>query len=391
MNTTAAPGPATLPDYRGGGIVNLMVTIAAAFGAEERIYPPLRALPPARLASRNVVLLVVDGLGYDCLQSHCPDGFLAGQLVARLTSVFPSTTATAVTTFLTGTAPQQHGVTGWFMYVRELRSVLTVLPYRHRDGRAAALPAAAELLDPAPLFDRLDARSHVVAPQRIVNSSFNTAFKGAACLRGFETLEQMFATSVAAVCEPGRRNYVYAYWSELDRIAHEHGIRSSAVAGHLGELDAGIARFAATLRGTDTTLIVTADHGFIDARPEQRIELAMHPELARMLALPLCGEPRAAYLYLQADRRSEVQRYVSTHFDGLAALVDSERLIESGHFGLGAAHPALRERIGDCALIMRQGAVLKDWLPGEPRYAHVGVHGGLSAEEMYVPLSVVPP
>ena len=390
MNTVAGLAQATLPDYRGGGIVNLMASIAAAFGAEERVYPALRALPPAHLASRNVVLLVIDGLGYDCLQTHCPNGFLAGHLVGRMTSVFPSTTATAVTTFLTGTAPQQHGVTGWFMYVRELRSVLTVLPYRHRDGSAKELPTPVETLGPAPLFERLDAQSHVVAPQRIVQSPFNTAFSGAARLHGFETLEQMLVTAATVVRQPKRRHYVYAYWSELDRMAHEHGIRSSAVVTHLAELDESIARLAATLRGTDTTLIVTADHGFIDARPEQRIELAMHPELARMLALPLCGEPRAAYLYLGANRRSEVEAYVSEHLGSLADLIDSDRLIEAGYFGLGTAHPDLRERIGDCVLIMRHAAVIKDWLPAEHRYVHVGVHGGLSEQEMCVPLCVVP-
>jgi hypothetical protein len=82
---------------------------------------------------------------------------------------------------------------------------------------------------------------------------------------------------------------------------------------------------------------------------------------------------------------------VRTQFGPLAELVDGERLIESGYFGLGAPHPALRERVGDCVLIMQQAAVIKDWLPGEERYMHAGVHGGLSAQEMYVPLSVVPP
>jgi hypothetical protein len=391
MNTSASAAEVTLPDYGGGGIVNLMVSIATAFGSEERHYPPLRALPTATLASGNVVLLVVDGLGYDCLQAHRPDGFLAGHLVARLTSVFPSTTATAVTTFLTGTAPQQHGVTGWFMYLHELRSVLTVLPYRHRDGRASGLPAAAELLTPRPLFDRLDARSHVVAPQRIVHSAFNSAFKGVASLSGFETLEEMLATTVAAVRQSGRRNYVYAYWAELDRLAHEHGIGSPSVARHLVELDGAIARLAARLRGTDTTLLVTADHGFIDARPEQRVELASHPELARLLALPLCGESRAAYLYIENTRRGALRSYVSTQIGALAELFDADQLIESGYFGLGPAHPALRGRIGNCVLIMQQAAVIKDWLPGEQRYVHVGVHGGLSPQEMHVPLIVVVP
>jgi hypothetical protein len=389
MVLRSTPEPAVLPDYHGGGIVNLTVSIAQAFGAEERFYPPLLALPPASLASRNVVLLVIDGLGYEYLLAHCPGGLLAAHLAARITSVFPSTTASAVTTFLTGTAPQQHGITGWFMHFRELGAVLAVLPYRPRHGGSAPAPAAADLLGPAPLFDRLDARSHVVAPRRIVHSAFNTAFNGSARLHGFTTLEGLLATTAAIVREQRHRNYVYAYWPELDKLAHEHGIGSPAAAAHLAELDAALAGFAASIRGTDTTLIVTADHGFVDARPEERIELDAHPELARTLVLPLCGESRVAYCYPHADRGGELRAYVSTHLAPQAELVDSERLIESGYFGLGAPHPQLRDRIGDYALIMKGRATIKDWLPGEERYVHVGVHGGLSPEEMYVPLVVV--
>ncbi len=37
---------------------------------------------------------------------------------------------------------------------------------------------------------------------------------------------------------------------------------------------------------------------------------------------------------------------------------------------------------------MKDRFLIKDWLPGEPRYVHIGVHGGMSAQEMYVPLIV---
>jgi hypothetical protein len=37
---------------------------------------------------------------------------------------------------------------------------------------------------------------------------------------------------------------------------------------------------------------------------------------------------------------------------------------------------------------MKDRYVIKDWLPGEGRFVHVGVHGGLTREELYVPLAV---
>jgi hypothetical protein len=378
-----------MPDYHGGSIVNLMASIVQALGAEEEQYPSLRALPAARLTSRNIVLLVIDGLGHDNLIAHCGDGVLARHVQDRITSVFPATTATAITTFLTGTAPQQHGVTGWFTYFRELGAVLAVLPYRPRHGGSAPAVPAHMLLEHAPVFNRLEARSHVVAPDRILHSEFNTAHNGAARLHAFTSLGEMFKTITNILRAQGERNYVYAYWPELDRLAHEHGIASREAVGHLAKIDAALGDFLLRIGGTSTTVIVTADHGFIDARPDQAIELDAHPQLADTLVLPLCGERRAAYCYVRATKRAQFIEYVAAHLEEYADLKDSEYLMESGYFGLGPPHPQLHERIGDYTLIMKDRSVIKDWLPGEPRYVHVGVHGGMSAQEMYVPLIVV--
>jgi len=383
------PAPMIMPDYHGGSIVNLMASIVQALEAEDRLYPPLRALPPARLTSRNIVLLVIDGLGHDSLITHCRDGVLARHMKDRITSVFPATTATAITTFLTGTAPQQHGVTGWFTYFRELGAVLAVLPYQPRHGGPVPTVPARMLFDHVPVFDRLEARSHVVAPNRIAHSEFNTAHIGRARPHAFASLGQMFKTIAQIVRARGERNYIYAYWPDLDRLAHEHGIASREAVAHLAEIDAAFGNFLAGIGGTSTTVIVTSDHGFIDARPDQTIDLDAHPQFAATLSLPLCGERRAAYCYVHASQHAQFVEYVAAHLEKYADLKDSEYLIESGYFGLGPPHARLHERIGDYTLIMKDRSVIKDWLPGEPRYVHIGVHGGMCAQEMYVPLIVV--
>jgi hypothetical protein len=379
----------TLPDYRGGSIVNLMTSIVQAFdGTPPSEHSPLRALPPASLGSRNVVLLVIDGLGHDKLVATCPDGALARHLESRITSVFPSTTATAVTTFLTGLAPQQHGITGWFTYFRELGGVLAVLPYRPRHGGSAPSVAARALFEHVPLFDRLRARSHVVIPRHIAYSDYNAAHNGTARVHPFSSLDQMFDAVAQIVRRPGDRQYVYAYWPELDRLAHEHGIESREATAQIARIDEAFDRFLAGIDGTDTTIVVTADHGFINAESEHAIELDAHPDLARTLRLPLCGERRAAYAYAQAGRGAQLVDYVEEHLAALVELHESDSLIDSGYFGLGPPHPRLRERVGDYTMIMRGKATIKDWVLGEHRHSQIGVHGGMSPQELLVPLVV---
>ena len=378
------------PDFAGGSIANLMASIVLGLGGEETLLPPLRELAPQQLhAPTNVVLLVVDGLGHETLAHHGQGTSLLRHQRARMTSVFPSTTATAITTFLTGQAPRQHGLTGWHMYLSELAGVLAVLPGVPRGGGVPYRQAGIDptlLLQHRPVFNRIPPRTYVVAPERIARSDFNTAHQGRAELRVYRTLEEMFAVAARTLREHAARKYLYLYWSEFDHIGHERGVNSREAVTHLAEIDGAFEAFLRRIAGTDTLVIATADHGMLDTTPATSLELADHPELADCLRLPLCGERRAPYCYLKPRREDAFLAYVREHLAEVAEPFASEALIADGWFGPGASHARLEERIGDYVLVMKENYVLKDWLPFEMRYKQIGVHGGVSPAEMYVPL-----
>ena len=382
---------ATLPDYHGGSLVNLMSSITTALGGASP-YPPLTALPPAALSgARHLVLLVVDGLGHDFLSGR--DGALRRHLRGPLTSVFPSTTASAIPTFLTGLAPQQHGLTGWNMYFREIGAIVAPLPFRVRTGRHALREAGVtptQLFGLTPLFDRLPLPCHVVSPRQIVHSDFNLALSGKAKRHAYESLDEMFAL-IAGILRSGEtRSYVHAYWPQLDSLAHEYGIHSEPVAEAFAALDAAFAKLLDVAHDNGTLVIVTADHGFIDTSPDETIDLDDHPGLRETLLLPLCGESRAAYAYVRSGREAQFEDYVRGQLADRIHLIRSTDVLRQGWLGPGAAHAALQDRLGDFVLLPRGRAILRDWLQGGERHTHVGVHGGVSAAEMSVPLVVAP-
>ncbi len=377
------------PRYDGDSLVNLMASLGAGLGAPGNSHPPLAVLDPQDVAAaRNVVLLLIDGLGQNLVAAQ-PPAFLRRHQQAVITSVFPTTTASAVTTLLTGQAPQQHAVTGWFTYLRELGAVWTVLPFKPR-----ALPGswdlvhlpAGEILGLRPFAAGLSVDAYIVTHQRIVDSSYSAATAGRARRVPYEDLDGLMEAIAALVYQDGRRKFVYAYWPELDALAHQHGVESDEVAAHFRELETALAGLAERLRGTDTLLVVTADHGLIDTQDHHRLSLEDHPELAECLALPLCGEPRAAFCYLRPGREDRFQAYVERHLAHACHCLRSRDLLEAGLFGLGAPHPRLAERIGDFTLLMKDAYILKDRVFGERPFVPVGIHGGLSEAELYVPL-----
>ena len=353
-------------------------------------YPELTTLPAQALrGARNIVLLVIDGLGYDYLNQAGAGSALQRHLKARMTSVFPPTTAAAVSTFLTGVGPQQHALTGWHIWLRELGCVATTLRFRPRHGGepfSKAGIAPRNLYTAEPLFDRLAAKCHVVSPDEIIDSDYNVAHSGAAERRPYKESSEMFALVSDIVRSGKERNFVHAYTSAFDAAAHTFGSASPELQSTFRQIDAAFARFLDEIAGSDTQVIAVADHGFIDSPKAACIELADHPQLAETLMLPLCGERRVAYCYVQPGQQDAFERYVQTGLAHCTTLYRSTDLIAQGWFGLGPPHPRLAGRVGHYTLLMRDNYTIKDWIPGESHHLTVGVHGGVSAAEMHVPL-----
>jgi len=383
------------PDYQGDGIVNLMRSIGEACGApvsSSTLYHPLKLLDASTLnEARHILLLVIDGLGYNYLMNNGQGGALHGALRGHMTSVFPSTTATAITAFMSGVAPQQHALTGWHIYFEELNAIAAVLPLTPRGGKkfdveAEKLPS--RLFNHEPIFNRITRPALVFSPHYIARSPFSLYNAGRAEIRPYKKLDDLFIQLSDAVRGAREPSYIYAYYPDLDALAHEHGIASAAVAHRFAALDAAFGELLHHLRDTDSVVIATGDHGFIDAPDERLISLEAHPELAETLVRPLCGERRVAYCYVKPAMHAQFVGYVQDHFAHCTEIIESADLIAQGWFGLGPPHPHLASRVGDYTLIMKEDWTIKDSMPGESMYHQIGVHGGVSHDEMLVPLIV---
>ncbi|RDE51904.1 MAG: alkaline phosphatase family protein [Candidatus Accumulibacter meliphilus] len=381
-----------LPDYSGGSIVNLMQSIATACGSRRCDYPPLALLSAAQLArARHIVLMVVDGLGQRTLSRHAAKLHLQDHQLGSMTSVFPSTTASAITTFMTGLAPAQHGLTGWHMHLDEIDQTLAILPLTPRSGPLLAPPEQLppRLFEHQSLFQTLNRESWVIAPQSIASSAFNTWHSRGAQSIAYRSLPEIFASISELTQEKLKPRYIYAYYPDLDSHSHRYGTDSRQAQQTLAAFDAHFGELRRRLRGSNTWLLVTADHGFIDSPGRRVIDVDDHPQLAALLQRPLCGERRVAYCYVAEAKRPAFETYVRRHLGRACHLYASEQLIAAGWFGPPPYHRTLASRVGDYTLLMKDNWTIKDWLPGEKRYTMLGVHGGTSSSEMRVPLIAV--
>ena len=374
------------PDYS-NSLVNLISSIELGNGARKTLYPPLLTLHPEEIANaRNVVLWVLDGLGYAYLKqySSCLQGYLRG----AIDSVFPSSTAPAITSLMTGYAPQQHAVTGWFMRLDEVDAITMILPFKARGGVFQHSVAAASLLGKGSVFSRLVCDSHIVINQELRDSIYSCATSGNAQRHGYSDLDACLATIQNLVQDSSARQFIYAYWPKFDALSHGYGVASPEVKAHFFELEQAIIELIDKLRGSDTLLVVTADHGFMDCPAEQVLLLNNHPELQACLRYSLCGEPRAAYAYVWPQRLRLFTDYLDAELSNELAWFPAAELIEMGWFGLGEPESRLAKRIGDIVLLPNDDRIVIDRLENEAPWSLIGVHGGLSGVERQVPLVV---
>jgi type I phosphodiesterase/nucleotide pyrophosphatase len=380
-------GARVLPAYGGGSLVNLIASVVEGCGGARR-HPPLALLPPRELGeARNVVLVIVDGLGDNYLMRQGAGGELARRRRGAITSVFPSTTASAITTSYTGRTPLEHGITGWFTYFGEAGYVAATLPFRTRGDMLRLTEkgfSAERAFTARPIFPDMSIRAIVVSHAQIVDSDYNLHHCAGAERRAYDTLERFIGEVEAAVKSGPERKFVYAYWPEYDAVSHRYGSLSAEAARELERVDAAFSEILRRLSGTDSIVVATADHGFIDVSPEQSLELPA--ALASMLRFPLCGERRIVYCHVH-DSEAFMQR-ARDWLGERAEVVPSRKLVDEGWFGTGEPHSRLAERVGDVALVMNGHFTVKDWTPGESRHLHIGNHGGTTADEMMIPLIV---
>lgn len=354
---------AVRPALDGASIAGL---VPALLGVRDDAWLP----EPAREAE-SVVLLVLDGLGWNALQEHAAlMPHLAGMAGGPITTVAPATTAAALTSIATGLAPAQHGILGYRMLVGG--AVLNVLRWSVQGGGRTP--------------DPFDVQRHTAFLGRAVpvvtRSEFRTTGFTEAHLRGgrfvgwhtTSALVELALTEVEA-----HERLVYAYYPGVDSIAHEFGLHARAFRRELVAADALVGALLDALPQR-SALLVTADHGQVHLERESWIAV---PELAAMTTA-MAGDGRFRYLYARKGAARDLLSAARAQLGESAWVWSRAELLDQELLGTDATG-SVPGRIGDVILAAREPIAFVDpALPNEVKLR--SGHGSLSPDEMLVPL-----
>ena len=359
----------------------------------------------------SIVALLIDGFGYSQWLKYADKydflkRFTGNGVVAPVTAVFPSTTAASLTTVHSGLTPQEHGLLEWWVYFRELGRVIVTLPFMPLGGKIQDQLLSLGV-DPKILFDgktRYGAlgesgiRSFNLIHSPIANSAYSSlVFKGSEVVP-FGDASDLMARLTGLIAEVQSPSYFQVYWGAIDTAAHEYGPHSR---GYLAELD----RFFSLLtkeflggfpsnRAKQTIMLVMADHGEISVDPECTIYLNEYQELVDGLRIGPDGEKilpwgsgRDVFVGVRQEKKDEVFESLSKALKGKAEVVGSEKALQDGLFGRGDLHKEFKSRIGDILILPQGNLTLHYERPYQRRFTMLGMHGGLSRDEMLVPFA----
>lgn len=410
----ALPSHFVMPAYADHSIANIGPTVARILGVMEEA--PSGTLPRSFWELEaggisSVILVILDAVGYRQLErfmrteesafSRLAD---AGRLIP-LTSVFPSTTVSALTSIWTGQPPLGHGFLGTRLLLPKqglLANLLRMAPAAYGGGgrlkdwgwdaeQFVTVPSVADRLSDAGIRTVMHTR------RAFLGSGLTQIFlRGMEELRGYVGLSDLWLNLRRTLRErePGDRLFAGVYWSGIDSVGHAYGPASDYPPAALRHLARSLAedfldRVSPRARAR-TLLLITADHGQIPTPPERVVHLPEHPELWDAFLLPPAGESRASYVYAKPGQRERVMDYVATHLADRFAALKTEEALEAGLWGSPEEiTPDLRARLGDVLILATADCRLstspksKDDGRGGGLRGH---HGSLTADEMLVPL-----
>ena len=369
MTTSGAGGGPIIPDYGGANVRGIVPALLGPASWETGL-PTW--MPEPVSAARAVVVLVLDGLGWDQLQAHrdlMPT--VASMAGGPIHTVAPTTTATALTSITTGLTPAEHGLVGYRMAVGG--EVMNVLRWYVGDQavRRSHPPREVQPFEPF-----LGQTVPVVSVAELQGSAFSEAH-----LRGCDPVGWRAASSIAVQArlevEAGER-FVYCYYGGIDKIAHERGFGPFYDA-ELRSADRLVADLLETLPA-GAALLVTADHGQVHVGDRL---VTPSPELLASVTMQ-SGEGRFRWLHTVKGAVEDVAAVARDEVGHLAWVVTKEQTLDEQWFGSAMA-PAIRSRLGDVALAAHEQVSFHDPADSGP-FELVCRHGSLTSAEVNVPL-----
>ncbi len=327
---------------------------------------------------RRVALVLLDGLGWSTLSR-----IGVPKEAKKMTTVFPSTTSTVITTLFTAMTPGEHGVLGYNTFVKRMGGIINTLRFTHPSVRER--DAFKDSLGFEKVFPNVKSylkevgenkRTLEIVPRGLEGNEFSKAtHENTTETKTFSNLwDALYIFSDAL-----QRDYefIYLYIPDVDSMSHKYGPYVEPTLSTAKAVFQGV--YDVAKRNSDKfSTFITADHGHVTV--SDNVNLLDDKKLMDMLEVPPYGDSRALFM----RSRYELSTYLS-RYEALKVFTKQE-VIDAGLLG----------RVNDPSIVPDYIGVPQDYksyifdYKDDGEYGRLkGHHGGLLPEEFEIPLVIL--
>ena len=394
------------PAYGNGSIADIPNILKRNLGLNSGKSAP-SLMKDAVLDVDHMIFFLLDGFGHNMAvqalsRYRTPnlEKFIRGSSYVPITSLFPSTTSTATFTYHTDMHPLEHGVIGYTSYLPEIGTVcnMTSLSPLGRSGSSILdqgwrFTVAKQNVTIHQELGMNGIRSFHYLPNSLMKTGMTRVTSVGASSYGYFSIPDMLSKIRKNIVSLGTKSLHFCYVPSIDTISHKMGPYAEEVAMEMDSIFYMIREYLVKRLETNDRIgiMISADHGHTLIPRENVRDVRRDRELSDMLLLPITGDFRAPILHVAPESKEYAMEYLTVNYGNIFSIATSQELITKGYFGSGVVSKRNLGAFGDIILLPKENVGLMDSNLGilEKRFSEFdmeGMHGGLSQDEMIVPL-----
>ena len=279
---------------------------------------------------KNIVLVILDGMGENVLKNASPNGIFMKNQVNTITTVFPSTTTAALTTYYSGKAPIETGWIAWSQYFKEIGRSVDMLPYQDSYTKSLICRDNFDVykeLKYLTTYEQISSASQDVKTYEIMPSHCDMRSNNCIHIRNLKDL----CNSIETLCKSDEKKYVFAYFDNPDGLNHKYGWDSDNTKDFILEAEMLFKNLTENIKNTDTLLVISADHGHNNINHNYySFEL---DELKSCYIMPPSLEPRFVSFWIKNDKKDYFEKTFKNMFDGEFLLYTKKEFMDLNLMG----------------------------------------------------------
>lgn len=375
-----------LPNYE-HCILNLITSILKNYNVETK-HKSLESMDNIlNNKYKNVVFIILDGMGEHILEKVSPAGYFRKKEIDCITSVYPSTTTAALTTYYSGKPPYETGWIAWSQYFKEYGRDIDMLSHREsytsRDLKNARINVFDTIVKYKSVFEQIEEALPNIKAYEITPSYSDKRAKRS--IRA-DSIDEIIM-NIETLCKNPDEKFILAYCDNPDGLLHKFGTDSEEVKEFIENTERKIEDMCKNLT-EDTVVIISADHGHKDIN--KAYSILDYPEIQKCLISLPSLESRVVTFWVKEDMKEEFVKNFNKNFENDFWLMTKEEFLEKNMLGFGKKHPKIDDFIGNYIALSISDSIIKlETYLTEGKKIKKSTHCGLTKEEMEVPVIII--